>query len=132
MYLYTFMHMYGLYITHIFRNIVCSSGIVAYINLDRYKRDEGKWIHIRIKAVTSKDEIRDPPYVRYVKRDESAKDSNFAVEFLTNLENPFMSPAKANTNRQETFPGGDFIAHGAASLTSIDISGFYLLSVSSL
>lgn len=71
MYLYTFMHMYGLYITHIFRNIVYSSGIVAYINLDRYKRDEGKWIHIRVKAVTSKGEIRDPPYVRYVRGDES-------------------------------------------------------------
>lgn len=60
------------------------------------------------------------------------KDSNFAAEFFTNLENPFMSSAKANTNRQETFRGGDFIAHGAASLTSIDISGFYLLSVTSL
>lgn len=62
-----------------------------------------------------------------------AKESNFAVEFLsTNVENPFMSSAKADTNRQETFRGGDFIAHGAASLTSIDISGFYLLPVSSL
>lgn len=53
-------------------------------------------------------------------------DSNFAAGFLTNLENPFMSSGEGANSRETS--RDNFIARGAASVTSIDISGYRLPS----
>lgn len=127
------MHMYASYIPHIFvaRSVRPETTYTcANIGIPSCTR-RGKWIHAFVWRQSRRKTRLGTP--RDVTRDETAATRQGSLilrwSFLRILK--ILSCRRQRHESSGNFSRGDFIARGAASLTSIDISGFVYLPFSS-